>query len=49
MVGYLIAVAPAKFIPGLTYAGCFIAACGIYPGEQLLSAANTKKISLTRV
>ncbi|KAJ5390513.1 uncharacterized protein N7496_001581 [Penicillium cataractarum] len=31
MVGYLIAVAPAKFIPGLTYAGCFIAACGIYP------------------
>ena len=31
-VGFLIAVAPSNFIPGLTYAGCFIAACGIYPG-----------------
>lgn len=33
-VGYLIAVAPVKFLPGLTYAGCFIAACGIYPGNS---------------
>ncbi|RJE24210.1 transporter [Aspergillus sclerotialis] len=31
-IGFLIAVAPSSFIPGLTYAGCFIAACGIYPG-----------------
>ncbi|KAJ5692979.1 hypothetical protein N7462_002402, partial [Penicillium macrosclerotiorum] len=43
MVGYLIAVAPAKFIPALTYAGCFIAACGIYPaipGLLVLSSNN---------
>lgn len=32
-VGYVIAVAPPRFIPGLTYASCFIAACGIYPGK----------------
>jgi MFS family permease len=32
-VGYIIAVAPPRFIPGLTYASCFIAACGIYPGK----------------
>lgn len=32
VVGYLIAVVPPTFLPGLTYAGCFIAACGIYPG-----------------
>jgi MFS family permease len=31
--GYIIAVAPPRFIPGLTYASCFIAACGIYPGK----------------
>lgn len=31
-VGFLLAVAPSSFIPGLTYAGCFIATCGIYPG-----------------
>ncbi|KAI2735163.1 hypothetical protein DTO013E5_9504 [Penicillium roqueforti] len=30
-VGFLIAVAPSRFIPGLTYAGCFIAASGSYP------------------
>lgn len=34
-VGFLIAVAPKKFIPGLTYAGTFIAAAGIYPGKPL--------------
>lgn len=33
VVGYIIAVAPPTFMPGLTYAGCFIAACGIYPGS----------------
>lgn len=33
-VGFLIAVAPADFIPGLTYAGTFIAASGIYPGKH---------------
>ena len=32
-IGFLMAVAPSAFIPGLTYAGCFIAACGIYPSE----------------
>lgn len=32
-VGFLLAVAPSSFILGLTYAGCFIAACGIYPGK----------------
>lgn len=35
VVGYIIAVAPPPFLPGLTYAGCFIAACGIYPGESI--------------
>ncbi|KAJ6089035.1 hypothetical protein N7499_003882 [Penicillium canescens] len=42
-VGFLIAVAPARFIPGLTYAGCFIAACGMYPaipGLLTLSSNN---------
>jgi MFS family permease len=42
-VGFLIAVAPASFIPGLTYAGCFIAACGMYPaipGLLTLSSNN---------
>ncbi|EXJ89681.1 hypothetical protein A1O3_02748 [Capronia epimyces CBS 606.96] len=42
-VGFLLAVAPSSFIPGLTYAGCFIAACGIYPafpGLLTLSANN---------
>lgn len=33
-VGFLLAVAPSSFIPGLTYAGCFVAACGIYPGMK---------------
>lgn len=37
VVGYIIAVAPPKFMPGLTYAGCFIAACGIYPGKLTYS------------
>ena len=42
-MGFLIAVAPARFIPGLTYAGCFIAACGMYPaipGLLTLSSNN---------
>ena len=39
LLGYLLAVAPSKFIPGLTYAGCFFAACGIYPGKpQMLNS-----------
>lgn len=33
-IGFLIAVCPPSFIPGLTYAGCFIAASGIYPGTM---------------
>ncbi|KAJ5162176.1 hypothetical protein N7492_007568 [Penicillium capsulatum] len=40
-VGYIIAVAPAKFLPGLTYAGCFIAACGIYPAIPGLLALSS--------
>ncbi|KAJ4248774.1 hypothetical protein NW762_012612 [Fusarium torreyae] len=40
-VGFLMAVAPSAFIPGLTYAGCFIAACGIYPSlPGLLALAS---------
>lgn len=35
IIGFIIAVAPPSFIPGLTYAGCFIAACGIYPGVSI--------------
>jgi MFS family permease len=31
LVGYVMCAAPSKFIPGLTYAGCLIAACGLYP------------------
>ncbi|KAJ5266833.1 hypothetical protein N7478_009641 [Penicillium angulare] len=38
-VGFLIAVAPSKFIPGLTYAGTFIAASAI-PGLLALSSNN---------
>ncbi|VUC34856.1 unnamed protein product [Clonostachys rosea] len=37
-VGFLIAVAPSGFIPGLSYAGCFIAACGMYPSIPCLLA-----------
>jgi hypothetical protein len=36
LIGYIIVVAPPRFIPGLIYAGCFIAACGMYPGELFL-------------
>ncbi|KAJ6157526.1 hypothetical protein N7470_005118 [Penicillium chermesinum] len=50
IVGFIMAVAPSEFMPGLTYAGCFIAACGIYPaipGLLALSsnnwAPNTKR------
>ncbi|KAF4967994.1 hypothetical protein FSARC_4555 [Fusarium sarcochroum] len=40
-IGFLMAVAPSAFIPGLTYAGCFIAACGIYPSlPGLLALAS---------
>ncbi|KAK6386800.1 hypothetical protein LTS17_000062 [Exophiala oligosperma] len=40
-VGFLLAVAPSSFIPGLTYAGCFIATCGIYPAfPGLLTLAS---------
>ncbi|KAL4922781.1 major facilitator superfamily domain-containing protein [Aspergillus aurantiobrunneus] len=41
LVGYIIAVAPAKFLPGLVYAGCFIAACGIYPAIPGLLAISS--------
>lgn len=49
-VGFLIAVAPADFIPGLTYAGTFIAASGIYPGMNtrilmVLQIANMEFLS----
>ncbi|KAH8901167.1 putative MFS nicotinic acid transporter Tna1 [Thozetella sp. PMI_491] len=40
-LGFLLAVAPSNFIPGLTYAGCFIAACGIYPGIPGLLALSS--------
>ncbi|KAJ5094408.1 hypothetical protein N7456_010269 [Penicillium angulare] len=40
-VGFLIAVAPSKFIPGLTYAGTFIAASGIYPAIPGLLALSS--------
>ncbi|KAL4894758.1 major facilitator superfamily domain-containing protein [Aspergillus ambiguus] len=40
-VGYLIAVCPSRFIPGLTYAGCFIAASGIYPAIPGLLALSS--------
>lgn len=40
-VGYVIAVAPPRFIPGLTYASCFIAACGIYPGKSESGTENS--------
>ncbi|KAL4899189.1 hypothetical protein BDW74DRAFT_183932 [Aspergillus multicolor] len=38
LVGFIIVVAPPSFIPGLTYAGCFIAACGLYPAVPGLLA-----------
>ncbi|KAJ5930445.1 hypothetical protein N7466_005938, partial [Penicillium verhagenii] len=41
VVGYLIAVVPPTFLPGLTYAGCFIAACGIYPAIPGLLALSS--------
>ncbi|KAL4779889.1 major facilitator superfamily domain-containing protein [Aspergillus varians] len=41
LVGYVIAVAPSKFIPGLIYAGCFIAACGMYPAIPGLLALSS--------
>ncbi|KAJ5090778.1 hypothetical protein N7532_009462 [Penicillium argentinense] len=41
VVGYIIAVAPPSFMPGLTYAGCFIAACGIYPAIPGLLALSS--------
>ncbi|KAL4935529.1 hypothetical protein BDV06DRAFT_217365 [Aspergillus oleicola] len=40
-VGYIIAVAPSNFMPGLVYAGCFIAACGIYPAIPGLLALSS--------
>ncbi|KAL4790461.1 major facilitator superfamily domain-containing protein [Aspergillus venezuelensis] len=40
-VGFIIAVAPAKFMPGLIYAGCFIAACGMYPAIPGLLALSS--------
>ncbi|OQE69716.1 hypothetical protein PENNAL_c0129G06796 [Penicillium nalgiovense] len=40
-VGFLIAVAPSRFIPGLTYAGCFIAASGSYPAIPGLLALSS--------
>ncbi|KAL3456274.1 major facilitator superfamily domain-containing protein [Aspergillus heterothallicus] len=41
LVGYIIVVAPLRFIPGLIYAGCFIAACGMYPAiPGLLALAS---------
>lgn len=43
-VGFLIAVAPSRFIPGLTYAGCFIAASGSYPGTSTTSTVTTDDI-----
>jgi MFS family permease len=45
-IGYLIAVAPPSFIPGLNYAACVIAACGIYPGT--LSASLSLPHLLTK-
>ncbi|KAJ6114822.1 hypothetical protein N7486_000600 [Penicillium sp. IBT 16267x] len=41
VIGYLIAVVPPTFLPGLTYAGCFIAACGIYPAIPGLLALSS--------
>ncbi|KAJ5980376.1 hypothetical protein N7481_007674 [Penicillium waksmanii] len=41
VVGYIIAVAPPTFMPGLTYAGCFVAACGIYPAIPGLLALSS--------
>ncbi|KAL2829623.1 major facilitator superfamily domain-containing protein [Aspergillus pseudoustus] len=41
LIGYIIVVAPPRFIPGLIYAGCFIAACGMYPAiPGLLALAS---------
>ncbi|KAL4931365.1 major facilitator superfamily domain-containing protein [Aspergillus undulatus] len=40
-IGYIIAVAPSTFTPGLVYAGCFIAACGIYPAIPGLLALSS--------
>ncbi|GES66619.1 MFS general substrate transporter [Aspergillus terreus] len=40
-IGFLIAVCPTSFIPGLTYAGCFIAASGIYPAIPGLLALSS--------
>lgn len=36
-------------MPGLTYAGCFIAACGIYPGNSKFAAQLTLISRLTDV
>ncbi|KAL5334135.1 MFS general substrate transporter [Aspergillus crustosus] len=41
LIGYIIAVAPPRFIPGLVYAGCFIAACGMYPAIPGLLALSS--------
>ncbi|KAL4877360.1 major facilitator superfamily domain-containing protein [Aspergillus karnatakaensis] len=41
LIGYIIAVAPPRFIPGLIYAGCFIAACGMYPAIPGLLALSS--------